>query len=259
MLLDPHDISLDGFSDEWVAANTEEALAYNVHFSVTTIPNESSKCAQPLCHVRAGAYPLSNCNGRGTHPRPAWYLDICSLCIKFFRQVFGNQPANWCPWLIVLSATFPLSYLCILSSLLTVNFTIGDCVLRGSPIDFRQCKIEMKLELCSNKGQFVLKGLSMVTEFLQLNHDSSVIIFCNSRKQLQHFSFHLDKKLDQTKLTIDVININGSLNKIDKFWWIRLFCADRHSHQGQFRALVTTNASNVGIDKHPISLQVWFE
>jgi superfamily II DNA helicase RecQ len=99
----------------------------------------------------------------------------------------------------------------------------------------------------------------MVTEFLQLNHDSSVVIFCNSRKQLQHFSFHLDKRLDQAKITIDIFNINGSLNKIDKFWRICLFCDDLHSRQGQFRALVTTNAINVGIDKHSIALQVWFE
>ncbi len=117
----------------------------------------------------------------------------------------------------------------------------------------------MKLELYSNKGLFVLKGLSMVTEFLQLNHDSCVVIFCNSRKLSQHFSFHFDKKLDQAKLTIDIININGSLDKIDKFWRIRLFCDNCHSCQGQFRALVTTNASNVGIDKHSIALQVRFE
>ncbi len=75
----------------------------------------------------------------------------------------------------------------------------------------------MKLKVSSNKGQFVLKGLSMVTDFLQLNHDSSVAIFCNLRKQSQHFSVHLDKKLDQAKLSIDVIIINGSLDKVDNF------------------------------------------
>ncbi len=39
----------------------------------------------------------------------------------------------------------------------------------------------------------------------------------------------------------------------------RLFCDNRHSRRGQFRALVTTNASNVGINKHSISLQARFE
>ncbi len=59
-------------------------------------------------------------------------------------------------------------------------------------------------------------------------------------------------------VSIDIININGSLDKIDKFWRIRLFCDNHHSCQGIYRALVTTNASNVGIDKHSIALQVQF-
>jgi superfamily II DNA/RNA helicase len=113
--------------------------------------------------------------------------------------------------------------------------------------------------VCSSKVHFMSKGLLMVTDFLQDNRDSSVVIFCNSRKQLLHFSFHLGKKLDQVKLSIDLLNINGSLDKIDKFWRIRLFCDNCHRRQGHFRVLVTTNASNVGIDKHSIALQVRFE
>ncbi len=130
----------------------------------------------------------------------SFYNDIHALHVDFFMRVFGNQSADWRPWLIALSATFSTSYICILSSLLTVDFTIGNCILRGLPIKFHQHKLEMKLELCSSKAQFVLKGLLMVTDFLQVSHNSSVVIFCNSRKQLQHFSVHLDKKLDQAKL-----------------------------------------------------------
>ncbi len=99
----------------------------------------------------------------------------------------------------------------------------------------------------------------MVKDFLHLNCDRSAVMFCNSMKQSQHFPVHLDKKLDQSKLSIDVININGSLNKIGKFWQIRLLCDNHHSCQGQFRALITANDSNVGIDKHSIALQVRFE
>ena len=61
------------------------------------------------------------------------------------------------------------------------------------------------------------------------------------------------------KLSVDVLNINGSLDKNNKFWWIRLFCDNYHSRRGNFCALVTSNASNIGIDKHSISLQVHFE
>jgi len=69
----------------------------------------------------------------------------------------------------------------------------------------------------------------------------------------------LEKKLDHKRLLVDVVNINGSLDKIDKFWPFRLFCDDRHTGHGQFRALVTANTSNVGIDKHSVALQVRFE
>ncbi len=61
------------------------------------------------------------------------------------------------------------------------------------------------------------------------------------------------------KLNVGVLNINRSLDQIDKYWQIGLFCDNCHSRQGQFCALVTNNASNVGIDKHSVSLQVCFE
>ena len=65
------------------------------------------------------------------------------------------------------------------------------------------------------------------------------------------------EKLNHMRLSVDVININGSLDKIDKFWHIRLFCDNRHTQQ--FRVLVITNALNVGIDKNFVALQVRFE
>ena len=64
--------------------------------------------------------------------------DICALRIKFFRKVYGNQPRDLRPRLIALMATFPTTYVALLSTLLTVDMSIGDCVVRGSPEDFRQ-------------------------------------------------------------------------------------------------------------------------
>ena len=185
--------------------------------------------------------------------------DIRALRAEFFRKVYGNQPSVKRPRLIALSATFPTSYLRLLSNLLTVDVTPANCILRGSPQDFCQREIDMKLEICAKKAIFVSKGLVIVTSFLEQNPNSSVIIFCNSRQQSLHIASQLEKKLDMKKLAVDVLNINGSLDKTDKFWRIRIFCDNRHSRRGQFRALVTTNASNVGIDKHSISLQVRLE
>jgi hypothetical protein len=92
----------------------------------------------------------------------------------------------------------------------------------------------MKMDICSKKSQFVLKVLVVVAKFLQDNPDCSVIVFCNSRKQSQHFAIEFEKKLDHKRLSVDVVNINGSLDKIDKFWRIRLVCDDRHTRHGQF-------------------------
>ena len=75
----------------------------------------------------------------------------------------------------------------------------------------------------------------------------------------KHNLFQLEKKLDQPKLSFDVVNINSTLDKIDIFWQIQIFCNDHQNCQGPFSALSTTNASNVGIDKHSISLQICFE
>ena len=92
----------------------------------------------------------------------------------------------------------------------------------------------MKLDIIGQKLLFVSKGLSIVTEFMDQNRDSSVVIFCNSRNQSLHLSSHLIKKLDTAKLSVDVLNINGSLDKMDKFWRICLFCDDHHSPKGNF-------------------------
>ncbi len=189
----------------------------------------------------------------------SFHGEIRALCVEFFQRVYGNQPSDRQPWLIAFTATFPSSYVPMLSNLMTVDFSISQCILRGSILEFQQHKIEMRLEMCSAKAQFIGKGLSHVAEFLQRNHDSSIAIFCNSRKQSQHIAIQLEKKLDLMKLSVDVVNISGALDKIDKFMRIQLFCDDCHSRQGKFRALVMTNASNVGIDKHSVALQVPFE
>ncbi len=75
----------------------------------------------------------------------------------------------------------------------------------------------MKLEMSAKKAIFISKGLAMVTNFLEQNPDCSVVIFCNSRQQSLHIAGQLEKKLDMKKLAVDVLNINGSLNKTNKF------------------------------------------
>ena len=70
------------------------------------------------------------------------------------------------PWLIVLTATMPTSYLPHLCRLLTVSSFQGESIVRGSPRDFDQREIVMQTFICSGKGLYVSKGLNLVSEFL---------------------------------------------------------------------------------------------
>ena len=121
------------------------------------------------------------------------------------------------PWLIVMTATLPTNYLPPLCHLLTIPLLSDDSILRGSTNDFEQREIEMKTYICSNKGQFILRGLTMIAEFIWANPMKSAVVFCNSRRQSQHFHDNLERKLNEMKLNVDVIHINGSLHKTDKF------------------------------------------
>jgi superfamily II DNA/RNA helicase len=120
-------------------------------------------------------------------------------------------------------------------------------------------EIEMQTYICSAKGLYVSKGLTLVSEFLRDHTVKSAVIFCNSCHQYQHFQDHLECKLNVLQINVDVLHINGSLHKTDKFWWIRLFCDEGHIQEANFRVLVTTNVANVGIDKSHIALQVRFD
>ena len=117
----------------------------------------------------------------------------------------------------------------------------------------------MQTCICSTKGQFVSKGLTLLAEFIRDNLSSSAVLFCNSRQQSQHFRDNLERELNNMKLNVDVIHINGSLHKTDKFWCICLFCDKGHINEADYRVLVTKNAANVGIDKSSIALQMQFK
>jgi hypothetical protein len=119
----------------------------------------------------------------------------------------------------------------------------------------------MQTFICSVKGLYVSKGLTLVSKFLRDHPVKSAVILCNSRHQSQHFRDHLERKLNQLKLNVNVLHINGSLHKTDKFLRICLFCDEGHIREADFLVLVlvTTNAANVGINKSQVALQVRFD
>ncbi len=128
--------------------------------------------------------------------RTSFHSEMCALKAIFFSKIFGNQLAMEQPQLIALTATMHDSYLPLLSHLLTINSFTGNAPICGSLNKFAQHKIEMQSYITSSKGQYVLKGLLIVPKFLQENTPMSAVVFCNSRKQLQHFCKHLERKLN---------------------------------------------------------------
>ena len=154
--------------------------------------------------------------------------EIRALQVLFFAKIFCEQLPTMRPRLIVLTATMLTSHLPHLCRLLTVSSFHGKSIIRASPTDFGQRKIKMQTYICSAKGLYVSKGLTLVSKFLRDHPVKSAVIFCNSRHQSWHFRDHLERKLNELKLNIDVLHINGSLHKTDKFWRICLFCDEGH-------------------------------
>ncbi len=138
----------------------------------------------------------------------------------FFCKNIWEPTAHDETHLIALTATMPTSYLPLLSKLLTINSFSGDSLVRLTQNKFAQQEIEIWSYVASNKGQYISKGLTLVSQFLRDNPSASAVIFCNSLKQLQHLCDRLEHKLNELKLNVDVMHINGTLHKMDKFWRI---------------------------------------
>jgi hypothetical protein len=81
----------------------------------------------------------------------------------FFSKIFGNQPHMTRPRLIALTVTMPISYLPLLSKLLTINSFSGDSLVCGTQKKFAQQEIEMQSYVASNKGQYISKGLTLLS------------------------------------------------------------------------------------------------
>jgi hypothetical protein len=108
----------------------------------------------------------------------SFHSEIRALQVLFFSKIFREQLPTVRPRLIVLTAAMPTSYLPHLCRLLTVSSFQGESIVRGSPRDFDQRDIEMQTYICSAKGLYVSKGLTLVSEFLRDHTAKSAVIFC---------------------------------------------------------------------------------
>ena len=104
------------------------------------------------------------------------------------------------------------------------------------------------------------KGISILASYLRDHDTGKVVLFCNSKVKSFQYVADLERKLDEAKESADILHIQGDLHKQEKFWRIRLFCGNvaEEIDELNFRGLVSTNASNVGIDDNTIKLVVRF-
>ena len=145
--------------------------------------------------------------------------EIRELRDIFFRQVFAELLYR--PLFLTTTATLPQDYVQDLGNLVAMSFPRG-AVLRGSPESFRQREIEFRYSVV-NTADFVKRGLPRAVEKLK-GSDDSIVIFVNTRTKAMHLTPKLEKKCDEVGCKVDVLSLNGALNKHDKFWRIRFFC-----------------------------------
>ena len=64
------------------------------------------------------------------------------------------------------------------------------------------------------------------------------------------------RKLNEVLSNVDVIHVQGLLDKHDKFWCVRIFCAQLCVTELWARIRVGTSAVNIGIDNKAVNLVV---
>jgi len=77
--------------------------------------------------------------------RTSFRSEIRALQVLLFARIFCEQSLMMRPWLIVLTATMPTSYLPHLCQLLTVSSFQGESIVRGSPRDLTNVKSRCRL------------------------------------------------------------------------------------------------------------------
>jgi superfamily II DNA helicase RecQ len=179
--------------------------------------------------------------------------------VPLFHLIDKDQ---FMPRLLCLTATMPIDYYEGLEYLTATDFRANqESIQRGDYEDFLQMNISMK-QIIVTKNDFVKVGLSFVAKkHLSDYPGCNVVIFCNSRAKSVHYASELERKLNEIGNETDVIVIHGGLNKHKKFWRMRFFCGIdvEYVNETCFSVLVSTNASNVGIDHRLINLVIRFE
>ena len=150
------------------------------------------------------------------------------------------------PLCILSTATAPNHITETMSDLTCMNWTKKAHQLRSSMLEFRQRDISMKLDL---SGGIAKCGFPLLFRVLKETPKAHICVFVNFVKECGKCTTLLEDELANKELDIDVININGGLEKEDKFGLVRLFTGSLISPGAHPQVLVATGAANTGIDQ----------
>ena len=94
------------------------------------------------------------------------------------------------------------------------------------------------------------KRLDTVRDFIRDDDVHYACVFIDSKARSMKVLKELERKLDESLLKIDVVHVHGSLDKNEKYWFIRIFCAGIDEADMRAKILLATSAGDVGVDNH---------
>ena len=81
-------------------------------------------------------------------------------------------------------------------------------------------------------------------------------MFLGSKRQFHRVTDETKRKLNEALSNADVIHVHGLLDKHEKFWFVRIFCAQLCVAELGAQIIVGTAAVNAGIDNKAVNLVV---
>ena len=166
------------------------------------------------------------------------------LAEVFFHPLFATD-ASTRPLFLAMTATMTARLLSDFSKLTHVDWSLQRHQLWSTPFEFRQRYITMDLHVT---GDVKNTGLSPIVQLLKKDRDVRACVFVNFRHEATKWTQVLENLLSDELLSTAVLNVNGDMDKHEKFAFIRLFVAAIRKGKFNPRVLVATAAANTGID-----------
>lgn len=98
--------------------------------------------------------------------------------------------------------------------------------VQGSPSSFRQCELKFEYSIV-NTSDYAKTGLSLAIKTMKASQ-GCIVIFVNTWTRAMHLTSQLEKKCNESELAVDILSLNSSLYKHNKFWRIQFFVTRAH-------------------------------